>query len=225
MPITIGGSISFCGQRLSADELQLIRQLVHDFTSLSISQLASTVCELLDWRRPNGALKTRECFSFLQELGKRGWLDPLPPLRATAPRGARSVSVEQCSDPQPQFSGPLAAVRPLQLQLLNDKAERRLFQQYLHRYHYLGYRIPVGAQLRYFVSCRQGRILACLLFTSAAWRMAPRDAWIGWDDQTRRANLSLVVNQSRFLIPLAPQAQRWLAQPQKGTPHGFTANL
>ncbi len=308
MPITIGGSISFCGKRLSADELQLIRQLVHDFTSLSLSQLASTVCELLDWRRANGALKTRECFSFLQELCQRGWIDHLPPLRATAPRGARSVSVEQRSDPQPQFSGPLAEVCPLQLQLINDKAERRLFQQYLHRYHYLGYRIPVGAQLRYFVSCRQGRILACLLFTSAAWRMAPRDAWIGWDDQTRRAHLSLVVNQSRFLIlpwiqisslashilslsarqlvhdwqahyllrpllletlvdptrfagtcyraanwiavgatqgrgrmdrqaqakhsrkliflyPLAPYAQRWLAQPQKGTHHESTANL
>ncbi len=30
--------------------------------------------------------------------------------------------------------------------------------------------------------------------------MAPRDRWIGWSDQARRANLSRVVNNARFLI-------------------------
>jgi hypothetical protein len=88
------------------------------------------------------------------------------------------------------------------MDLLSDFAGRALFKQYLHRYHYLGYRVPVGAQLRYFVRSRRcpERILACLLFTSAAWKMAPRDQWIGWDDLARRANLSRVVCQSRFLI-------------------------
>ena len=42
--------------------------------------------------------------------------------------------------------------------------------------------------------------LAALLFTSAAWRMAPRDRWIGWSDRVRQSNLPLVVNHSRFLI-------------------------
>ena len=200
MPITIGGSISFCGRQLSADDIKLIRELVHDFKSLSLTQLASTICELLDWRRPNGSLKTRECFSFLQELFNRGWLEGLPELRVTAPKGARSMAVDQASQPQPQVSGSLQDLLPLQLQLITDKTDRHLFQQYLHRYHYLGYRVPVGAQLRYFVRQQQGDIVACLLFTSAAWKMAPRDQWIGWDDSTRAINLSLVVSQSRFLI-------------------------
>jgi hypothetical protein len=30
--------------------------------------------------------------------------------------------------------------------------------------------------------------------------MAARDGWIGWDDETRRRNLSRVVSNSRFLI-------------------------
>jgi hypothetical protein len=42
--------------------------------------------------------------------------------------------------------------------------------------------------------------LACLLFTSAAWKMAPRDEHIGWDQAVRQANLPLIVNNSRFLI-------------------------
>ena len=42
--------------------------------------------------------------------------------------------------------------------------------------------------------------LAALLFTSAAWRMAPRDQFIGWSDEVRQRNLPLVINHSRFLI-------------------------
>jgi|SRR5436853_4842151 len=200
MPVTIGGSISFCGRQLSTDDLKLIRDLTDDFPSLSVTQLASTICELLDWRRPNGSLKTRECFSFLQELHRRGWIERLPVLRVTSPRGARAVAVDDSSQTETEVSGSLREFGPFQLQLITDKSGRRLFQQYLHRYHYLGYRTPVGAQLRYFVRYQQGSVLACLLFTSAAWKMAPRDQWIGWDDSTRRANLPMVVSQSRFLI-------------------------
>jgi len=72
----------------------------------------------------------------------------------------------------------------------------------IERHHYLGYRVPVGAQLRYLVrSKRRGdAVLACLQWTSAAWKMAVRDRWIGWSPAERARNLSFVVNNSRFLI-------------------------
>jgi len=41
---------------------------------------------------------------------------------------------------------------------------------------------------------------ACLLFGSAAWKIAPRDDFIGWDADTRKANLNLLTNNMRFLI-------------------------
>jgi hypothetical protein len=94
----------------------------------------------------------------------------------------------------------LADYQPLYLQLMEDLAGRQLFQQYIQRYHPLGYRVPYGAQLRYLVHTPSQDVLACLLFTSAAWKMAPRDHWIGWSDQARRTNLSRVVNNARFLI-------------------------
>jgi hypothetical protein len=61
----------------------------------------------------------------------------------------------------------------------------------------------VGANLRYLVrSPRSGeQVLACLLWSSPAWRMAPRDQWIGWNQEQRAQNLQLLVNNSRFLIP------------------------
>jgi hypothetical protein len=43
-------------------------------------------------------------------------------------------------------------------------------------------------------------IVACLLGTSAASKMAPRDRWIGWTAAQRAVNLRFVVNNGRFLI-------------------------
>src|SRR5258708_36740646 len=77
-----------------------------------------------------------------------------------------------------------------------------MFRRYIQRYHYLGSKVPYGAQLRYLVRSLQPPypLMACLLFTSAAWKMAPRDSFIGWSQATREANLPLIVNHSRFLI-------------------------
>jgi len=34
----------------------------------------------------------------------------------------------------------------------------------------------------------------------AAWKVQPRDSFIGWDAQTRKRNLPFIVNNNRFLI-------------------------
>ncbi len=192
--------ISFCGRVFTAGELDLIRQIITDFPRLSQAELAHTICELLGWRRPNGGLKNRECVEFLRKLQHQDCLPKLPQLRKTKTPGPHALRLGAQSDPQPPLRGPLAEFQPLRLQLIADLAGRRLFQQYIQRYHPLGYRVPYGAQLRYFVRAGQDSVLACLLFTSAAWKMAPRDEWIGWTDAARRKNLPCVVNNARFLV-------------------------
>ena len=42
--------------------------------------------------------------------------------------------------------------------------------------------------------------MACLLFGAAAWKVRARDAFIGWSAEQRQERLSLIVNNSRFLI-------------------------
>ena len=193
-------TVSFCGRVLTASELSLVRQIIADFPRLSQAELAYTICELLEWRRPNGKLKSPECVEWLQRWQEYDCLPSLPELRVTKPRGAHRFHADPQSDPQPPLRGRLADYQPLRLQLIEDLAGRRLFQQYIQRYHPLGYRVPYGAQLRYLLRAPSQDVLACLLFTSAAWKMAPRDSWIGWSDPARRANLSLLVNNGRFLI-------------------------
>jgi hypothetical protein len=170
MPVTIGGGLSFCGRELKPEELDLIRQITRDFSTLSLTELAFTICELLQWRRPNGGLKSPECYDFLQALHGRGWL----PWLSLQPKKLRPRSTvwDEHSDAQAPLTGSIGEYFPVQLQLLDNSDDRRLFRQYLQRYHYLGYKAPYGAQLRYFVRSRQPPcpLLACLLFTSAAWR-------------------------------------------------------
>lgn len=203
MPITIGDRLSFCGHPLTQQEVDLIRQVTREFSNLALTELAATISELLEWKRPNGKLKTRECYLFLLELHERGWLPWLPAPQPRRPRTAPvAAPAAPAIAPPPILDGDLRQYRPLRLHLIEEAAERRQFRQYLDQYHYLGYQAPYGAQLRYFVRASQADLppLAALLFTSAAWRMAPRDQCIGWQEPARLVNLPRIVNNSRFLI-------------------------
>jgi Druantia protein DruA len=172
MPVTIGGGLSFCGRELTPQELDLVRQITREFSSLALTELAHTVCELLEWRRPNGSLKSRECYLFLRALHDRGWLPWLPRPQART-RRPRTIVLDRQSEVQSPLTGALGDYLPLRLQMLENREDRRLFQQYIQRYHYLGYRVPYGAQLRYFVRSQPPPypLLACLLFTSAFAKM------------------------------------------------------
>ena len=193
----------FGGRGFSAGEIDLIKQITSDFASLSITELANTLCELLEWKRPNGKLKFLECRAFLEQLQANGVVT-LPALQETAPRRPRSIAISAGSDPKPPLQGCVTDYMPLSLQLVPAGAAclSSLWNEFIERYHYLGYRVPFGASLRYLVQSERcpDQYLACLLFSSPAWTMAPRDSWIGWNHEIRKRNLQYVVCNSRFLI-------------------------
>jgi hypothetical protein len=74
----------------------------------------------------------------------------------------------------------------------------------LDEHHYLGSLKPVGERLYYVATDARGRWLGILVFSAAAKHLKHRDQWIGWSEEQRRRRLSLVTNNSRFL--LLPQA-------------------
>ena len=194
--------VTFCGRIFSAEELELMRQMAGEFASLGVTEIARTICELLEWRRPNGGLKNHECRQLLERLRDQGRL-VLPAVRRLGPRGPRQVRLTAGSAPQPELGGTAGDYEPLRLIVVEGaSAESRLWMELIERHHYLGYRVPVGAQLRYLVRCeRTGeQVLACLQWSSAAWKMATRDRWIGWSAAERARNLPYIVNNSRFLI-------------------------
>jgi hypothetical protein len=86
------------------------------------------------------------------------------------------------------------------VQPVRESAQIRLWNEYVERYHFLGYKRPFGAHQRYFILSDQGQPLGCVLFAAAAWALEARDQWIGWTRIDRSKRLHLVVNNTRFLI-------------------------
>jgi hypothetical protein len=191
-------SLTFCGRTFGAVELELMRQTALEFSALGVTEIARTVCELLEWKRPSGGLKNHECRQLLEQLQVEGFLQ-LPALRKLGGKGPRRADVSGASCEPATIECTASECAPLELVLVGGPAESRRWREQVERYHYLGCRVPFGAHLRYWV--RHGeRELACLLWTSPAWRMQARDAWIGWDDKQRQSNLQWIVNNGRFLI-------------------------
>ena len=101
--------------------------------------------------------------------------------------------------PQLPFSAKVKDLTDLTLELVASRRQSHLWNEYIDRYHYLGYKPLPGAQLRY-TAIAQGRTLALLGFGAAAWKTMPRDAFIVWPRQVRHQKLHLIVNNARFLI-------------------------
>jgi hypothetical protein len=196
-----GGSLRCAGRAVGPAELALIREVVASCAGLSRMELAHTVCELLEWTRPQGTLKGRETREFLEGLAAHGLL-ALPAKRPGRPVGARTaVPVTAQGNPGPPLTGPVGTLGPITLEVVQTPPQHALFRELVGRYHYQGHAVPFGASLRYLVSVGAPRqAVGCLQFSSPAWRLAVRDRWIGWDDATRRRNLQRVVNNSRFLL-------------------------
>ena len=183
-------------------EQALIRELVGTCGGLSRMELAATVCELLGWKRRTGALKARECREFLEKLESQGRL-VLPPKRAGRPRGkATEVPLTAEGEPGPRLVGRARDLGENRLQPVRTPEQRGLFRELVGRYHYLGHRVPFGAHLRYLVYASEpaARVVACVQFSSAAWRIAVRDRWIGWEAEARARQLVHVVSNSRYLV-------------------------
>ena len=175
-----------------------MRVVAQDYAGLGVTEVARTVCELLEWKRPNGRLKNHECRQLLERLQAGGVLT-LPALQKLGGKGPRRVDISQPScEPEP-VECTARECEPLELALVQGPVESRLWREYMERHHYLGSRVPFGANLRYWVRNRD-RELACLLWTSPAWKMQTRDAWIGWSEEQRKHNLQWIVNNGRFLI-------------------------
>lgn len=194
--------LHFLGDQIWREDLKLIQEVVASCDGLSRMELARTVCELMGWKRRRESLKARECREFLEKLEARG-LVILPEKRAGRPMGRRTqVPMTSGGEAGPPVTGSARDVGELEIERVQTGEARQLWRELVGRYHYLGHAVPFGAHLRYLIYAQrpQRAVLGCIQFSSAAWRIAVRDEWIGWDQAARVRNLSRVVANSRFLV-------------------------
>ena len=186
----------YCGRDFHADEIALIRQLIAEDPTRTRAELSRLTCRALQWRKADGGLKDMSARVAMLRMHEDGLIE-LPPPRCKRPD--QRVRIGSRSDPGEPLDKPVGALTPLALRRVCTKSESRLWNEYIHRYHYLGHKPLPGAQLRYTVYSADQPI-ALLGFGAAAWMSAPRDRYIGWTHEQRKRNLSLIVNNARFLI-------------------------
>jgi len=187
----------YCGRNFSEQELEQMRKLIAEDAGRTRAELSRLTCRMLDWYKPDGGLKDMSCRVAMLRMAEDDLITLPPPRRKPPPR--QKICFTEQTDPQPDILRPVHELAAIQLCPVVTRDHSRLWNEYIHRYHYLGHKPLPGAQLRYFVTLDE-QIIAALGFGAAAWQTAPRDQFIGWSHEQRQKNLPLVVNNARFLI-------------------------
>lgn len=192
-------STTFGGERLTRRQIAAIQATVGTFPKLSRTELGHTICVHLGWQTPGGRNRIQQARGLLEELERLGILT-LPARQGRGRGPQKPVETGARSDPQPVIAGELAELRPLELAVASGREEAAAWNEWVQRYHPLGYRQPIGNHVRYWLRDRRGRPLGCLLFDFAARQVACRDRWIGWEEGAYRKHLRLVVRNARYLL-------------------------
>lgn len=189
----------YSGRDFSPQDLQAITGLIESQPGLTRAALSRLVCERLDWRRPDGRLREMSCRVAMLRMQADG-LIALPSSRHRKPRRPAQFDPTPATDAQPSLTAPVHELGRLRLEIVQgNRGPSRLWNEYVARYHYLGYAPMSGSQIRYNVYAGE-RLVALISFGASAWKLADRDRFIGWNAEQRRNNLQLVVNNARFLI-------------------------
>lgn len=84
-------------------------------------------------------------------------------------------------------------VRPI------ERSEESRYRAEMSRHHYLGDLNKIGETI-WYIAIWQDQWVAQLSMSAAALKCGVRDRWIGWDFRMQYDRLSLIANNSRFLI-------------------------
>lgn len=188
------------GRVITAADLALIHTLIREHPDWHRTRLSRELCRIWQWTDATGRMKDMACRTLLLKLHRRGSI-VLPPPRRAGVNHRRGQSFEPVDHDTSALSCPLRDLLPVELRYADSGPDRALWQTLIQRYHYLGFSTRVGKSLSYLAMANTGHPVGCLLFGAAAWKIAARDRFIGWNASQRRSNLHKVANNMRFLIP------------------------
>jgi len=188
------------GRDFTASEMRRLRALIAEPVGRNRAQLSRIFCERIGWYRPDGGLKDMAARVAMLAMHRQGWIELPPPRWRRSPPNPHNPQLSQPPlTPPPET---LEEAQPLRLLRVcaRDRHASAQWNACTAAHHYLGYAPLTGAQMRYTVLDRYGQPLAMLGFGAAAWKLAPRDRFIGWSPATRERRLGHIVNNSRLLV-------------------------
>ncbi len=187
----------FRSREYTSIDLDNIRQVIGQNFDQGRTYISCVLSRKWDWRQANGKFKEFAVRDTLLRMEEAGLIE-LPPPRTRNNNRANKPLQALLFDKTPREG------------LVKDYSEvyvhqavgyhKAIWKYLLQRHHYLGCPRVVGAHLCQVATMGE-QVVACLAWASPAWKIAPRDSFIGWDENVKRRNLHLVVSNVRFLIP------------------------
>lgn len=192
--------LRYRGKNLTVREVEFIKELIAQHPSLSRRRLSEKLAQAWNWVQANGALRSMVCRGLMLALHRAGRIvlparrmDALNPL---ARRRSPAPLLDRRWDP---IQTTLRELGSMQIRQVRRTPEEKLFGSLMEAHHYLAYTQPVGEHLKYLVWAR-GTPIAGLAWSSAPRHLGPRDRFIGWSQEQRRARIHLLAYNTRFLI-------------------------
>jgi Domain of unknown function (DUF4338)/Transposase DNA-binding/Transposase Tn5 dimerisation domain len=188
------------GGQFNEELIRRIQARVDENPSLSRRQLSREICQWMGWQARNGRWQEMGCRKVLAKLNRQGELR-LPPrdricqVQETSSKVELEIEIPQLSCTLEELGE--VTVRPVESR---HSQESKIARALLQAQHYLGAGSMRGNQIRYVIRSGRCGYVGVLTFSSAVWAMQARDAYIGWSEEARRANLEYVVCNDRFLI-------------------------
>lgn len=195
------------GRKVTAKDIGLIKRLMAENPDWHRTRLSKELCIHWDWQKPGGQLKDMSCRSLLLKLEKRGFIKlPEAAYESSKPYKSHSLPIPTVLHSKEPIDNKINELYPIEIKLVEsvesdyDRCDLRLFKYFISSYHYLGWSGTVGENLKYLFFDRYQRPLGCMLFGAAAWKVQPRDNYIGWKPEIRASNLLYIANNNRYLL-------------------------
>lgn len=203
--------------------LEMVLEEIKSAKPFNRAEIARRVCKRLNWKSPGGAYQYMSARVGLLQLHRAGLIKLPPPIRGNG--NGRKLQSSDISLPEIHSTClPVHELSDLRLHRIENAKQSAVYNVLVERYHYLGYTPMAGAQVRYLFNWERG-LLGAIGFGAGAWKIAPRDHFIGWKPFVREKNLHLIVNNARFLIlpgvRSANLASKILAMCAKRIPEDF----
>ena len=190
--------LRYRSRELNLHDIDFIQELISKHYARGRSHISQLLCEAWQWKQKNGKLKEYAARDLLLRLEEKGFIK-LPP-RLRPKNNLKKKSFDQIPlFLKEQLEGSVGEHTKPVIKLVGPQ-DSYLWNYLVHHYHYLKEPKLVGEHLRYLAFIN-GRVVGCLAWASAAWKVKDRDQFIGWDATTKGKNLQLIANNTRFLIP------------------------
>lgn len=191
---------TYRGKTVDGAGIDFIKQLIAENPGLSRRRLSTKLCLAWNWVQANGHPRDMVCRGLMLGLHRAGLIE-LPPQRYIPPN---PLADRVAREPELDLSWggiecALSELGSFEIRQVRRTPEEKLFGDLMQAHHYLGYTQPVGEHLKYVYYAR-GTPIACMAWSSSPRHLGPRDRFIGWTPETRRANIHFLAYNTRFLI-------------------------